>query len=200
MSGLILKDMYVLVKQLGLVLLVTPLFMLSGEITAMFFTIILFSSLPMTAIGYDEQSKWTNYATMMPYSKNQLVVSKYLLGYLCITVAIVLSVAIHIIINLVDFSAINSSLDLNNLVLCISGALMFMSLHMFVNLKIGVEKGRIIYILGFVAVGALNGFIKSLGTNDIMKVLETPPIVFLGIAVLMNVVSILLSIKFRKKE
>ncbi len=200
MSGLILKDMYVLVKQLRVFLFTTPLLMLSGELAAMFLIMMLFAVLPMTAMGYDEQSKWTNYATMMPYAKSDLVVSKYILGYILIFVAVVFSVLVDLILNIVQIGNISPILDYNNLLFCVSGALIFLALNMFVNFKFGVEKGRIIYILFFIIIGALNGMLKTIDQNNIMRILETPPIVFLLISIIMNVLSIILSIKFRNKE
>ncbi len=199
MSGLILKDIYVLLKQVGLFLIITPLFLLSGELTAMFFIMMLFSVLPMTAMGYDEQSKWTSYATMLPYSKSQLVVSKYLLGYILLSIAIVISIVFGAISSVVQIGNLEMSLNINQLLIAISGTLTFIATHMFVNFRFGVEKGRIIYIIGFACLGALSSLTKEVDPNAVVKIFETPPIVFLLLAVIINVVSIMLSIKFKNK-
>ncbi len=198
MNGLILKDIYVLTKQVGLFLIITPLFLLSGELSAMFFIMMLFSVLPMTAMGYDEQSKWTSYATMLPYSKSQLVISKYLLGYILLSAAIVLSIIIGTIFSVLQIGTLEMTLDINEFLVAISGTLIFIATHMFVNFKFGVEKGRIIYIIGFACLGALSSLTKDVDQNVVVKIFETPPIIFLLLAIVINVVSIMLSIKYKK--
>ncbi len=199
MSALILKDMYVLLKQVSFILFLTP-FILTGEINAIIFVLFVFSALPMTAMAYDEQAKWNSYATMMPYSKKELVVSKFVLGYIFVFGAIVVSSLIGLVLNIMKIDLMTSNLDINSLLLCVSVALMFIALQLFVNFKFGVEKGRIIYILGFAGLGALNGFVNSMGTDAIMELLETPPIIFFGISIIINLISITLSIKLKNKE
>ena len=44
------------------------------------FAVMYAAMLPMTALAYDERSKWDTLAAMMPYSTGALVLSKYLLG------------------------------------------------------------------------------------------------------------------------
>ncbi len=197
MSGLLLKDMYVLVKQLKIFLFLTPIFILSGEVTAIFFILMLFSSLPMTAMGYDEQSKWNNYAVMMPYSTSQLVVSKYILGYIFVITAIVISILFNLLSGGINLGTFTPVLNLNSLMLCSGGTLIYISLNMVVSFKFGVERGRIIYILGFAALGALTSLADS---ETARQLLEISPVMILGLAVVMNVVSIFLSIKFRNKD
>ena len=43
--------------------------------------------LPVTALAWDEQSKWDGLAKMMPYSKFELVFSKYTVGYISVAAA-----------------------------------------------------------------------------------------------------------------
>ncbi len=200
MRSLLLKDIYVLFKQLSMFLIITPLFMLTGELVAIFFILMLFSALPMSAMSYDEHSKWTSYATMLPYSRGELVTSKYLLGYIFIIISICVSLILGNLLSLVELGGLNPQLNFNALIVCVSGALVFIAINMFVNFKFGVEKGRIIYILGFACVGALNGFVNSIDANNLAKFLETPPIVFLLFAIMLNIISIFLSIKFKSKN
>ena len=55
------------------------------------FAMIYAAMLPINALAWDEQSKWNNLADMMPYSKFQLVFTKYLFGYICLFCAALLS-------------------------------------------------------------------------------------------------------------
>ena len=43
--------------------------------------------LPYTAMAYDERSKWNQLAAMMPYSDRDIVLSKYVFGWLFILAA-----------------------------------------------------------------------------------------------------------------
>ncbi len=200
MSGLILKDLYVLIKQLRIFLLLTPIFMLSGEFVAILFILMLYASLPMTAMGYDEQSKWTSYAEMLPYSKSSLVISKYVLGYVLLSFAIMLSLIIGLIVNAVKVGSIGSYIDVRLLIIGVSMTLIFIAINVFINFKFGVEKGRIIFIMCFALIGAMSSLINSVDKSNIMKILEMPPIIFLLVAIVINICSIFLSIKTKKKQ
>ena len=40
--------------------------------------------MPISALAYDENCKWDQLAAMMPYSVRDIVLSKYLFGYICL--------------------------------------------------------------------------------------------------------------------
>jgi ABC-2 type transport system permease protein len=80
MRGLLLKDFLVVTKQLKLFLIIIPVMAMVGGGSMASMAILMGSVLPMTAIAYDERSKWNEIAVMMPYSKKEIVLSKYLLG------------------------------------------------------------------------------------------------------------------------
>ena len=91
MKGLFIKDVYTLTKQLKLFLVLLLVFALwpgGGMVT---FAVIYARLLPMTAMAYDEQSKWNQLAAMMPYTTFQLVFSKYVLGYFFLLIACVIT-------------------------------------------------------------------------------------------------------------
>ena len=73
MKGLLLKDMYELIKQCKFILLfcVVYVFLSYTESGYFFlaFSIIFFSLLPTTIMALDERSKWESYAITMPYTR-----------------------------------------------------------------------------------------------------------------------------------
>ncbi|MEG0372022.1 MAG: ABC-2 transporter permease [Clostridium sp.] len=83
MSGLLIKDILVITKQLKIFLIIIPVMAITGGGSMDMLAILMSSVLPMTAIAYDERSKWNQIAVMMPYSRKDMVISKYLLGYIC---------------------------------------------------------------------------------------------------------------------
>ena len=62
MKSLLLKDCYVITKQLKIFLVIIPVIALTtgGSMNAL--AILLGAVLPMTAIAYDERSKWEQLA------------------------------------------------------------------------------------------------------------------------------------------
>lgn len=80
MKGLLLKDWLVIVKQTKVYFLLMFLFALVPGMGI--YSIFFGALLPMTALAYDERSKWGQMAKMMPYSNHKMVAEKYLFGYL----------------------------------------------------------------------------------------------------------------------
>ena len=93
MTGLILKDLLNLKKQ-GKVYLILIIFYfaigLVNENSSMFASMMTMVAvlIPITAMAYDERCKWDRYALTMPVSRKDMVMSKYLLGLIFMTAAL----------------------------------------------------------------------------------------------------------------
>lgn len=159
MRGLLLKDFYMIWKQMKLYFVVDIAF-----IAVSFFTrdniiflavpIMLAGVMPLTLLAFDERSGWLEYAGALPYSKAQIVSGKYLTG-LILQAATALAVFITLIIR--DYSY---SLDyiLFVTMTLFAAALIFPTLCLPFSFGFGTEKGRIIYLVviaAVVGVGAL---------------------------------------------
>lgn len=83
MKALIQKDVYVLWKQMKIFIVVMLVIMAGNGAFGSVFVVIWCAMLPYTALAYDERCKWDQLAAMMPYSPRDLVLSKYVLGWLC---------------------------------------------------------------------------------------------------------------------
>ena len=97
MSALIRKDFYVLWKQMRFFLLLVIVFSVIGSEFYTIFAVVWASMLPYTALAYDERSHWDQLAAMMPYSTRNMVLSKYVLGWLCMAGAMMLCLTVSVV-------------------------------------------------------------------------------------------------------
>lgn len=82
MKGLLLKDFYVLNRQMKLYTLIILVFAAIPYAYMQLFAVVYAALIPYTAMAHDEASHWDMLAGMMPYSTQELVLSKYALGWL----------------------------------------------------------------------------------------------------------------------
>ena len=101
MKGLVWKDIYTLLKQAKFILLLMVLFACLPGYSMSAFAIFYGAMLPITALAYDERSKWDELAAMMPYSVKEIVGSKYVLGLLLVGGISALSIAARIVIGII---------------------------------------------------------------------------------------------------
>ncbi len=197
MKGLLLKDLYVLGKQLKWFLLVAPVSVvfLGAEFLAV--VIALFGILPLTALAYDEQSKWDNLAIMMPYSKKSLVISKYLLGYLGIISVIIIIILLGGLVTLSGLVSIDYSTYKPIILIGASGACMVLAFYLIIAFKFGVEKGRYAFVGLMFGIGAMGGLIKELNNDLYLAILNISETNLFIIAIALNIVSVLLAIKIK---
>ena len=146
MKGLVWKDIYTLLKQAKFILLLMVLFACLPGYSMSAFAIFYGAMLPITALAYDERSKWDELAAMMPYSVKEIVGSKYVLGLLLVGGISALSIAARIVIGIIKAAPFDAEGIISILILaCLSLVLLMVDLPLM--FRLGVEKGRIIYIL-----------------------------------------------------
>ncbi len=167
MRALLWKDAYTLAGEMRFMLLILAVFaVLPGTSTAAF-AMIYGVMLPYTAIAYEERSKWSQYAVMMPYSPKAVVCEKYVLGWCILGGICLLSVLSQLLTGL-----IKGAVDVQGLVsvVAVAGvALLLLAVSMPLNFRFGVEKGRLIFLLVGVAVAFLMLYIAntSAGTGAV---------------------------------
>ncbi|MDI9496494.1 MAG: ABC-2 transporter permease [Bacillota bacterium] len=201
MTGLIIKDLLNLKKQGKIYLLLVVFYFAMGlvnENTSMFTSMMTMVAvlIPLTAMAYDERSKWDRYALTMPISRKNIVMSRYLLGLIFLIVAFVLSMLVNMVIS-------NMKTAENTLVVLggFSTGLMLMSVIFPLLFKFGVEKGRIfMMIVIFIPVAALMMISKlgiSMPDEEIIKsVIYLSPI----IGAVIFLISIYVSLWIYKKK
>ena len=83
MRGLIMKDMLTIAKQAKAFLILILFFAVIPSFSGSSFAMLYAAMMPISALAYDENCKWDQLAAMMPYSVRDIVLSKYLFGYIC---------------------------------------------------------------------------------------------------------------------
>ena len=200
MKALILKDAYVIWRQMKYFLVMILLFsaLPSGFNNA--FAIVYASMLPYTALAYDERSKWDQMAAMMPYSTRDVVLGKYVFGWLCIGAAAVLSGLFQAALSLVSHREVLSGM----LALSLLGGFCIQAISLPVMFRFGVEKGRLaMFLIIFLVCGTAGAIanIADSATGGTAFAFQGPVLaVMLIAAVVLTAVSVPLSIRFYAKR
>lgn len=165
MVGLILKDLMTIQRQMKaqafvlVFLLVMAIFM---QQSSMLLSIIVFivTIQAITALSYDEQSKWDKYANTLPISKADIVFSKYILSVMLMIIGLVMALPILFFINFFTNNEITSEFFLTfNLIVTL--ALCSLAVLLPIYIKFGSIKGRIVLISLCFIPGFLTGMFKE---------------------------------------
>ena len=194
MKALLLKDAYVLYKQLKILLLVLVAFSFMPGMSASLFALVYVIMLPITTLSYDERCRWNQLAAMMPYTTRQIIVSKYLLGYVGMVIVLALTAISRLFFGGTD----DGGMSVLWFMPCI-GALILAFL-MPVMIRFGTEKGRLAYIL---AAALLAGLSAGLEPQDLPALTLSPALLcaaLYGVAAVVSLLSIRLSIRFFEKQ
>ena len=200
MKALIIKDTYVIWRQMKYFLILILIFsaLPSGFNNA--FAVIYTSMLPYTALAYDERSKWDQLAAMMPYSTRDAVLSKYVFGWLCIGGAAVLSGLLQMALSLVVDRVFLPGV----MVLSVLGAVCILAISLPLMFRMGVEKGRLaMFLVIFLvcgAAGAIAHIAESVGSGTVFAVQGPVLGVTLLAALVLTAVSVPLSMRFYTKR
>lgn len=145
MKGLLIKDFYTVVGQLKIFIIAIAVLIFIPGYNMSTFGIIYAALLPISALAWDQQSKWDNLARMMPYSRLDLVFSKYLIGYIAIDGATVLcfigAFAYSLFPGGNEFTTDTAVMFL----LSAASGVFLLSLNLPLMFRLGVEKGRLIF-------------------------------------------------------
>ena len=200
MKALILKDSYVIWRQMKYFLVMILLFcaLPSGFNNA--FAVIYAAMMPYTALAYDERSKWDQLAAMMPYSPRDMVLGKYVFGWLCIGGAAVLSGLLQAVFSLVSSRTFLPA----TLALSALGALCILAVSLPVMFRLGVEKGRLsMFLIIFLvcgAAGAIANIAESAASGTALTFQGPVLVVMLIAALALTAISIPLAIRFYAKR
>ena len=202
MRGLLLKDIYTLTKQIRILIVLLVFLSVVSGYSASSFAVVYAAMLPVTALAYDERSKWNTLATMMPYSAKSIVLSKYILGYLSVGCAAVLSIIVQIAISLVKKVPLEPE-GIVSVLMVVCVATVMQAVNLPFMFKLGVEKGRLVF---FVLVAAIVVGGTMFG-DQLVGMLSSTKVDFMKLSlatvvgtVLINIVSIGISIGLYKKD
>lgn len=199
MKALIKKDIFTVLKSMKVFLVIIILFSIIPNFSASSFAVVYASMLPLTALAYDERSKWDTLAATMPYSPWQIVGSKYALGYLGLAGSILLTLAAQAATRLlgVAFEAVSSE----SVLYAACTGLMMTALSLPAAFRLGVEKGRLMLtalLVCILAVVLLSDRLTQVFSADTSAVsLRIAALIFFAA---INAASIALSAKLYEKR
>ncbi len=204
MRGLLLKDWYAILTYLRTFLFMSALMVLMGAGTEgnaflLYYPGILIGMTAMSLITYEEKEKWHIYAATLPYTKAQIVSSKYLLTCVLSAGITLLMVTVQslrmVATKTFDVAALGEMGFTMLLIAVFPSALLLPFLY-----KFGTEKGRLFYYLG---VGIMCGCISIVTTVDTVgttSAIFTSPYMVGVIVFLLFALSWFLSVRFYQKR
>lgn len=202
MRGLILKDLMNLKRHSRIYLVLIIFYFILGVLGGNkdMFNIMMVMGvavmLPITALAYDERSKWDKYALTMPISRNKLVLSKYILTLILLVAAFIVCVLTSIFFTDTSFTEI----VLVNLVTFSIGILM-MSFILPIMFKFGVEKGRILMMIILFTPTAIIMLLSKVGVSNINEETLNMYINYLPIvAIVILILSVFISLSINRKK
>lgn len=169
MKGLLYKDLLAAVKHYRIYFFVCLIFMGASwfDPENLFYSLypcILIGSILVSLIALDESSKWNMTCGFLPFSQEQLVGVKYLLGLMLAGAILLITVCGRIVRMLVLGQLVWEELRML-CVLVVSTSLVMPGLMLPFIYKFGVEKGRMAYLL---TLGGSAGLLAYFGTNGMM--------------------------------
>ena len=205
MKGLLLKDFYMAVKYCRIFLFVILIFSavsFSDKGMGFFstFPVLMAGMLPVTLLSFDEKEKWHIYSGTFPYSRAQIVSSKYVFGLLVTLAALAFSAAVLAVrLNLSgSFKGIEF---LSSVAGMFTAGLIGSALVLPFIFKLGAEKGRIMYFVVIIAIFGLGTALESIKMETGFAL---GPITLLAVTTIGTVVvyaaSWLMSISFYQKR
>jgi len=195
MKGLLLKDFYTLLKQLKLYLVFIVILSVIPSMNMTSIGIVYAAMLPITVIAFDERSKWDQLAVMMPYTRNELVLSKFLIGYIAVAVTCLISLGIQVIIGAVNGQALTMEQMLTMVLTAFAGVIL-LAINLPFMFWLGVERGRIVFLVLIAA----TVFLGMMSVDSIKTMMDhstiTPAALLFGSAaavIVTNVVAVAIS-------
>lgn len=202
MSALLLKDFYVMWKQTRVLLILILVFSCLPGAFYPTFAVVYAAILPYTAMAYDERSKWGQLAAMLPYADRNIVLSKYLFGYLSIAVTAGISMVIQSALTLIWTQAADNLSPLSTIPLAMGVGVCVLALTLPLMFRFGVEKGRLVMFLLIFLVCGGTGAITSI-TSDIPDGGSYLALALPGVAVaaiVLTAISIPLSLRMYRRK
>jgi ABC-2 type transport system permease protein len=176
MKSLILNDLYNIghnAKSMLFILVIFACFIFSFDVSGyIFICAIICSAMIITTFSFDENAKWTRYAMIMPVSKKDIVVAKFIVLVIFCAAGSLFGLVVGSICGIaaskitLDLAGIGELLSLTLAALMIS--IVFGSIAIPLLFQFGAEKGRLLMLVSY--------FVPALIVAGIYKLL-----LFLGV-------------------
>ncbi|MFR6693458.1 MAG: ABC-2 transporter permease [Dysosmobacter sp.] len=202
MKALLLKDCYVLRKQVWSYAIIVLVWGVVPQAWLNLLAVVYGSIIPYSAMAYDQRSRWDKFTRMLPYSDQAAVMSRYVLGWIFILVGAAIVMLSQGILSQLSIPSAFFSCSLSVTLfaaLCI-GTPRCWHLNIPLMLRLGAEKARLVSALTtflvFASAGALSGLADAESTAPVMLALP----VLAVLAIIATAVSIPLSLKIYREN
>jgi len=203
MKGLLIKDFYSTLRQLKYFILVIFLMTFIPGFSMLTFAIVYATMLPMTAIAYDERSKWDKLAAMMPYSSADITFSKYVMGGLMVVGVAIFACFAQAIVGIFTRTPL-TGMFFAKLLLVLCFAFIIEDIELPLLIRFGAEKGRIAIVLLLVVIGVGGATLIESTSVLLFQAMDLGLLLLIALAAaaVLTALSVLLSIKLYegKKE
>lgn len=183
MKGLLLKDFYVMKRELRaffFIIVLFTAFSFVGENNSffMFYGLIMLPIVNISLISYDERSHWDSFLETTPVSRSTAVTEKYLLTLLLLLLWSPVVLAVYLI------QSANLGNPVQAICICAYMALFFPAVIYPFIFALGSEKGRFAYfIFIFAAMAAIAAGVSLMDRgafvipDELSLILLLPPVV-----------------------
>lgn len=195
MKALLVKDAFVLWKQMRIFILILVVMSLVGGTFNSVFVAVWCSMLPYTAMAYDERSHWDQLAAMMPYSRRDVVLSKYVLGWICMALSVALTLVLQAAAVLIGRDGPEVALILASFL----AGIIALDVSLPLIFRFGVERGRMVILIVIFGLAIVSGIAMD-AVNGAGHI-SLPLVVLLPLmAVVSTFISVPLSMKLYRTE
>lgn len=203
MKALLLKDFYVLRKQVWVYAIIVLAWGVVPQAWLNLLAVVYGSIIPYSAMAYDQRSRWDKFTRMLPYSDQAAVMSRYVLGWIFILAsAAIVMLSQGILSQLSIPSAFFSALPLRILFVALCIGCLLLALNIPLMLRYGTEKARwvskLVIILACASTGALGALVNDAKTAT-AAVLSLVLPGLLALTIIATAVSIPLSLKIYRE-
>ena len=199
MKALLLKDFYTLGKSLRSLVFLMVLWSMIPMAFLNVFAVIYGSMIPYSTMACDQQSRWNTFARMLPYRDRDIVLSRYVLGWLCTAAGGAVMFALQ---NLLSLFSPRFGCSLWAVLTALCVALLLLDVNIPLMLRYGTEKARWVSKLVIILTCATAGALGALAA-DMTDFLLRPenwirflPLLLIAAVIAATAVSIPLSLKF----
>ena len=205
MKGLLLKDWYCIKNYFRAFLIFDIIFLIvscfsEGMSFYLFYPCVFSSLISMSLLSYEEQEKWNVYVQTLPYSKAQLVSTKYIISLLIGLSTVFVCTFVQLLM-----SIYRQTFDISTMINLITTLVSCSTIPAAVLLpfiyKFGVTKGRIAYYIIIALLCAILGVVGKIDqwSSALIPVSNIDTILFV-LSVIVFPLSWLLSVKFYQKR
>lgn len=207
MKGLMIKEFYLLRKTCWIYLAIALVFVAAsalGDVFMLFYPAVLAGIIPMNLISYDEKSKWSVYAEVFPYTKKEIVASKYLVVLAYLAFLGVLSTVVQAANAALHPGKFQFQFYLSGVLSLLAVGLIVPGIMLPAIFKLGTEKGSMVYygvVVIVLLLFGLMGTVTDLNTGYLARERDQmfiPVLLVFGIAA--YAVSWMLSVKFYQER